>query len=88
MANKSASIRSRMPPCPGRSVPESLTPAARLRATLDGGPFDGKKVISRMSSTHTAQFEPGNVHAFAVTENQMKFFDKQTGRRTARIPLK
>jgi multiple sugar transport system ATP-binding protein len=59
-----------------------------LYGTLDGGAFDGKKVISRMSSTHSAQFEPGNVHAFAVTENQMKFFDKQTGRRTARIPLR
>ena len=29
-ANRIESTRSRIPPCPGRSVPESLTPAARL----------------------------------------------------------
>ena len=58
-----------------------------LYGTLEGGAFDGKKVISRMSSTHGERFETGSVQAFAVTENQMKFFDKQSGRRTGRIPL-
>jgi multiple sugar transport system ATP-binding protein len=58
-----------------------------LYGHLQGGPFDGKKVISRMSSTHGARFETGTVHAFAVTEKDLKFFDREKGTRTGRISL-
>jgi multiple sugar transport system ATP-binding protein len=54
---------------------------------LEGGRFDGKKVISRMSSTHGARFESGSVHAFAVAERDVKFFDKEKGTRTGRVSL-
>jgi|KBSSwiStaDraftv2_1062776.scaffolds.fasta_scaffold00339_27 multiple sugar transport system ATP-binding protein len=53
---------------------------------LDGGPFDGKKVISRMPSTLVARYEPGTVHAFAVTERHLKLYDRATGKRTAGRP--
>ncbi|HEY2796537.1 MAG TPA: ABC transporter ATP-binding protein [Thermoanaerobaculia bacterium] len=50
---------------------------------IEGGPFQGKKVISRMPSTLVAHYAPDTVHAFAVTERQLKFYDRATGRRTA-----
>ena len=54
-----------------------------LYGDVQGGPFDGKKVISRMSSTHGARFESGSLHAFAVREQELKFFDREKGRRTS-----
>ena len=54
---------------------------------LEGGPFQGKKVISRMPSTLVTRYEPGSVHAFAVTERHLKIYDRATGKRTAtRLP--
>jgi multiple sugar transport system ATP-binding protein len=58
-----------------------------LYGHLEGGRFDQKKVISRMSSTHGASFESGSLHAFAVPEDDLKFFDREKGTRTARVPL-
>src|SRR5262249_1749518 len=37
-ASKMASIRSKTPPCPGKSVPESFTPAPRLKADSTKSP--------------------------------------------------
>jgi multiple sugar transport system ATP-binding protein len=54
-----------------------------IYGTLEGGPFHGKKVISRLSSTLTVPFEPGAVQAFAVTEKHLKFYDRASGKRTA-----
>ncbi len=58
-----------------------------LYGQLEGDRFDGKKVISRMSSTHGARFESGSLHAFAVPERELKFFDRERGTRTKRVPL-
>ena len=58
-----------------------------LYGQLEGDRFDGKKVISRMSSTHGARFESGSLHAFAVPERELKFFDREKGTRCAPVPL-
>jgi len=58
-----------------------------LYGDIQGGSFDGKKVISRMSSTHGARFESGSLHAFAVREQELKFFDREKGTRTAPVPI-
>ncbi len=58
-----------------------------LYGDLQDSRFEAKKVISRMSSTHGARFETGSVHAFAVPEQHLKFFDRAKGTRTARVPL-
>jgi hypothetical protein len=44
-------------------------------------------MISRMSSTHGARFESGSLHAFAVREQELKFFDREKGTRTAPVSL-
>ena len=53
-----------------------------LYGVLEGGPFDGKKAVARMSSTLAARFEPDTVHDFAVAEKDLKFFDREKGTRT------
>ena len=58
-----------------------------LYGELEESRFEGKKVISRMSSTHGARFESGSVHAFVVPERNLKFFDRKTGKRTAPVPM-
>jgi len=58
-----------------------------LYGHLEGGRFHGKRVISRMSSTHAARFESGTVHAFALAERDLKFFDREKGTRTTRVSL-
>ena len=58
-----------------------------LYGDLQEGRFEGKRVISRMSSTHGARFESGSLHAFAVREQDLKFFDKTKGMRTAPVRL-
>jgi len=57
-----------------------------LYGAIEGGAFHGKKVISRMSSTLSVRCDPGSVHAFAVTERHLKFYDRSTGKRTAARP--
>jgi multiple sugar transport system ATP-binding protein len=58
-----------------------------LYGHLDGGAFDGKTAISRMSSTHAASFPAGSLHAFAVREADLKFFDREAGTKTKRVSL-
>jgi multiple sugar transport system ATP-binding protein len=58
-----------------------------LYGVLKGGLFDGKKVVSRMSSTLAARFAPDQVHEFAVAEKDLKFFDREAGTRTGRVAL-
>ena len=57
-----------------------------LYGTVDGGAFQGNKVISRMPSTLASKWEVGSVHAFAVIEKHLKFYDPDTGKRTAPRP--
>ncbi len=59
-----------------------------LYGVLQGGPFDGKKVVSRMASTHGGRFEAGTLQDFAVSEANLKFFDRRRGTRTARAALR
>ena len=54
-----------------------------LYGTIQGGPFDEKKVISRIPSTHAEGLGDGTVHAFAVADGDLKFFDAKTEKRTA-----
>ena len=58
-----------------------------LYGSVEGGPFDGKQAISRMSSTHGARFESGSLHPFAVREQELKFFDREKGTRTGAVAL-
>jgi multiple sugar transport system ATP-binding protein len=55
--------------------------------TIDGGRFDGKKVVSRVPTRVPGATEMGTVEAFAVARDQLKFFDKATTRRTAAAEL-
>ncbi len=55
-----------------------------LYGALEGGPFDGKKAVARMSSALTAPFAPDTPHDFAVPLKDLKFFDRRTGMKTAR----
>src|SRR5207244_13327829 len=54
-----------------------------LYGTMEGGPFQGRKVISRIPATHGASLAHGSTHAFAVANRDLKFFDPQTEKRTA-----
>jgi multiple sugar transport system ATP-binding protein len=58
-----------------------------LYGQLEGGRFDGKKAVARMSATHGARFESDSLHAFAVPERHLRFFDREKGTRTNRVPL-
>jgi multiple sugar transport system ATP-binding protein len=58
-----------------------------LYGVLEGGPFDRRKVVSRIAATHAVRFAPDVVHDFAVAELNLKFFDAETGMRTAPVRL-
>jgi multiple sugar transport system ATP-binding protein len=58
-----------------------------LYGLLEGGPFDGKKAVARMSSTLAARFAPDTIHDFAVANRDLKFFDREKGTRTTRRTL-
>jgi multiple sugar transport system ATP-binding protein len=53
---------------------------------LEGDRFAGKKAISRMPSFRGASFESGSLHAFAVAEADLRFFDRATEKRTTALP--
>jgi multiple sugar transport system ATP-binding protein len=53
-----------------------------LYGSLVGSRFENKQVSSRLPSTILASYEVGSVHDFAVPEAVLKFFDRQTGKRT------
>ena len=50
---------------------------------VEGGRFDGKKVVSRMGILAGASGAGGERHDFAVRERDRLFFDRTTERRTA-----
>ncbi|MGE5413972.1 MAG: ABC transporter ATP-binding protein [Syntrophomonadaceae bacterium] len=54
---------------------------------IEGGPFHGRPAVSRLASTLTLPFEAGSVHAFAVSERHLKFYDRSSGKRTAPRPV-
>jgi len=54
-----------------------------LYGILEGGAFDGRKAISRIPSTHAGDVADGSTTTFAVADSDLKFFDKQTEKRTS-----
>jgi multiple sugar transport system ATP-binding protein len=54
-----------------------------LYGTIEGGPFHRQKAISRIPSTHAAGLEDGSTHTFSIAETNLKFFDRQSEKRTA-----
>ena len=48
---------------------------------LKGGRSDGLKVVSRIAASDGSRYENGSLHAFAVSEKHLKFFDRGTQRR-------
>jgi multiple sugar transport system ATP-binding protein len=46
------------------------------------------RVIARLPSTVTTRVDPGEVHAFAVHERDLLFFDRETGERTSPKPFR
>ncbi len=59
-----------------------------LYGVMAGGPFTDMKVISRVPSTHAVGLEDGSTQTFWVAMTDMKFFDRETSRRTTprRLP--
>ena len=58
-----------------------------LYGQAEGGFLDSQKVISRMAAHGGAALAEGTAQEFAVAERDMKFFDREAGTRTARVPL-
>lgn len=52
-----------------------------VSGTLTGGKLDGKKVFSRLSSAQ--DFQLGGAYDFAVSQRQLKFFDRASEKRIA-----
>jgi multiple sugar transport system ATP-binding protein len=52
-----------------------------LYGTLMGGALEGKKVISRVASTHPLELTAGTEYAFSVAQRHLKYFDKESGSR-------
>jgi multiple sugar transport system ATP-binding protein len=49
--------------------------------------FGGAKVIARLPSTVTTPVAVGDTQDFAVRMSDLKFFDRESGRRTAPRPV-
>jgi multiple sugar transport system ATP-binding protein len=54
-----------------------------LYGAVEGGRFDGKKVLSRIAVSAGASNVEGATHDFAIRVNDLAFFDRTTERRTA-----
>ncbi|HSP16655.1 MAG TPA: ABC transporter ATP-binding protein [Thermoanaerobaculia bacterium] len=54
-----------------------------LYGMIEGGPLNNQKVISRIPSTHSEGLADGSVHLFSVAHSDLKYFDPQSGKRTA-----
>lgn len=54
-----------------------------LYGTVEGGPFQGQKAISRIPSTHATGVGDGSTQTFSIAEHDLKFFDPRTEKRTA-----
>ncbi len=73
----------------GRRVPfsfrfdheEYLGSERILYGRLDGGRFDGKRVVSRVPASYRTQLPEGFVQPFETDESHLKYFDRATGAR-------
>jgi len=53
-----------------------------LYGYIEGGHFESKEIISRLSWTMPTGYEAGSVHDFAVADLDLRFFDRKTEKRT------
>jgi multiple sugar transport system ATP-binding protein len=58
-----------------------------LHGVVEDGRFAGRKVISRVSTAASGELREGTVQDFAVPAEEVKFFDRATGKRGARREL-
>jgi multiple sugar transport system ATP-binding protein len=58
-----------------------------LHGVVEGGRFDGRKVVSRIATGSSVGISEGGSYDFAVPDRDLKFFDKATGKRTGRREL-
>jgi multiple sugar transport system ATP-binding protein len=58
-----------------------------LYGALEGGNFQSKEIVSRLSWTMPAGYEAGAAYDFAVAENDVRFFDRKTAKRTNPRPF-
>jgi multiple sugar transport system ATP-binding protein len=58
-----------------------------LHGTVEGGRFEGHRVVSRIATGASGGFAEGSSYDFAVPERDLKFFDKETRKRTGRREL-
>ena len=54
-----------------------------LYGHLEGTQFSAKEVISRLAARVSASYQVGSVYDFAVPERELRFFDRQTEKRTS-----
>lgn len=54
-----------------------------LHGVIEGGRFDGRRVVSRLSAASSERFAAGTSHDFAVAAREVKHFDRATGKRAA-----
>jgi len=57
-----------------------------LYGGLEGVGSDSKEIVSRLSWTMPTGYEAGKVYDFAVAQMDLRFFDRQTGKRTNARP--
>jgi len=53
-----------------------------LYGALEGSGIESKEIISRLSWTMPTGYEAGSVYDFAVAQSDLRFFDRQTQKRT------
>ena len=53
---------------------------------IEGDRFGGSRVISWLPSAQSAPQETGSLHAFAVAQSDLRFFDARTQQRTSPRP--
>jgi multiple sugar transport system ATP-binding protein len=53
-----------------------------LYGAIEGGKFESREIVSRLSWTMPSGFDAGSVHQFAVAESDLRFFDRKTEKRT------
>jgi multiple sugar transport system ATP-binding protein len=58
-----------------------------LYGRLDGGRFDGKRVVSRVPASYRTPMPEDTVHRFEVSEGNLKFFDRDRGARRGPVRL-
>ena len=66
---------------------EYLGSERMIYGVIEGGRFDGRKVVSRIATAASGNLAEGAVYDFAVADRDLKFFDKATGKRSGRREL-